>query len=199
MAEPVLETWGSGEGGTRVGGPFSALEGAVGIWSKGCSTTHPIISSTTQKGPLTSLQFMSDWSLDWSRVTVPTHCFTSWKGRLEVKLEPLSHHLPNSTQGLEIFPEAPCSDPWEASASAPRPQPHPILLEVTLLRGLLGRAGAHGLLHCEAYRLRGVRVAILVKDHSKETELRLMLPSLIYLTAPHLDGSLSSPSCVPGP
>ena len=44
---------------------------------------------TVQKGPLTSLQFMSNWSFDGSRVTVPTHCFTSWKGRFKVKLEPL--------------------------------------------------------------------------------------------------------------
>ena len=32
-AEPGLETWGSGEGGARVGGPFSAPDGAAGHWS----------------------------------------------------------------------------------------------------------------------------------------------------------------------
>ena len=117
-------------------------------------------------------------------MTVPTHSFTSCKGRLEFKLEPPDHCLPASAQGLEIFPEAPYSAPWEASTSTLSPQPHPILLEVTLFRGLLGRPGAHGLLHREAHRLWGVQVLVLVKDQSGMTGHKLMLPSLICLPAP---------------
>ena len=55
-----------------------------------------------QKGPLTSSQVMFILPFTASRVTVPTHCFTSWKERLEVKLEPPGHNLPGSTQGLKI-------------------------------------------------------------------------------------------------
>ena len=82
-------------------------------------------------------------------------------------------------------------------ALTPRPQAHPILLEVTLLRGLLARPGAHGLLHPEAHRLLSSLVLHLVNDQSGETGLRLMFPSLTCVSAPDPDSSLSSPLCVP--
>ena len=81
-------------------------------------------------------------------------------------------------------------------ALTPRPQAHPILLEVTLLRGLLARPGAHGLLHPEAHRLLSSLVLHLVNDQSGETGLRLMFPSLTCVSAPDPDSSLSSPLCV---
>ena len=76
------------------------------------------------------------------------------------------------------------------------PQGHPILLEVTLLRGLQTRPEAHSFLHPEAHRLSSSPVLHLVEDQSGETGLRLMFPSLICLPAPNPDGSLSSPLCV---
>ena len=48
----------------------------------------------TQEGSLTTAQVMSKLLPTWSRVTVPTHSFSSWKGRLQVKLETLGHNLP---------------------------------------------------------------------------------------------------------
>ena len=101
------------------------------------------------------------------------------------------HNLPGSAnftpQGLEIIPEGPCSACAEKHLSQPSassPQAHPILPEVTLLRGLLARLGAHGLLHPDAHRLSSSLVFHLVKDQSGETGLGLMFPSLICLPAP---------------
>ena len=49
-AEPGLETWGPGEGEARVGGPFSALDEAVGHWSKERLTHYPPEASQPRKG-----------------------------------------------------------------------------------------------------------------------------------------------------
>ena len=75
--------------------------------------TLPPRSLATQEGSLTTAQVMSKLLPTWSRVTVPTHSFSSWEGRLQVKLETLGHNLPASPhlthKGLETFPEIPCS------------------------------------------------------------------------------------------
>lgn len=70
-------------------------------------------SLATQEGSLTAAQVMSKLFPTWSKVTVPTHSFSSWKGKLQVNLETLGHNLPVSPyltrQGLETFPEIPSS------------------------------------------------------------------------------------------
>ena len=131
----------------------------------------PLAVLAVQKGPLTSLQVMSKSPLIQYRVTVPTHCFTSWK-RLEVKLETpdnISQPHPTSPQGLQFFPRSPLFS--SLKSIDPSPQSHPILPEVTLLHGLLARPGAHSLLHLEAHRLSSSPVLRLVNDQSGETGL----------------------------
>lgn len=80
----------------------------------------------------------------------------------------------------------------------PSPQAHPILLEITLLRHLPCRPGAHSLLHPEAHRPRGVFVLFLAKGKSGETGLGLPLafPDL----SPKITKSAASRHslCVPG-
>ena len=41
MTKPLLDTWGPGEGGARVGGAFRALDGTAGNWTKEVPHTNP--------------------------------------------------------------------------------------------------------------------------------------------------------------
>ena len=71
-------------------------------------------------------------ALDLVQSDCPHTLFHQLEGEARVKLEPPGHNLPASHQGLEMVPK-----PLFSSQGAPSPQPHPILLEVTLLRELL--------------------------------------------------------------
>ena len=113
-AEPGLETCGWGWEGPGSEGLSLPWMGQRVIGPYEVPQPTPLAVLAEQEGPLTSLQVMSESPLLWYRVTVPTHCFTSWKRRPEVKLETpghISQPHPTSSQGLQFCPQSPCSAP----------------------------------------------------------------------------------------
>ena len=113
------------EGVARAGGPSSALV----FGPKNVPQPITLAVPAGQKGPLTSSQVMFILPFTASRVTVPTHCFTSWKERLEVKLEPPGHNLPGSAQGLKISLKPLVQQLGKHSPVAPAPRLTPVSLK----------------------------------------------------------------------